>query len=317
MQKMYAKGLSVENGSLMISLWPKRARYLDTRRYSRQFVSGESMSFGQGTAQGVSRSHDVFLYVHNGSAKEAQSHAVANSLLQTVFIKAYPEWYVKTEAAGIFTAFNKKNNPQWEKIMENGLEYFLYNQKLWAWYGIYDYGDLQQRPSWDGGWQKLNGRWGWVNNEALVDMWIYEQFFRTGKREYLDAALALSRHTLEVDVINSDNYKGNRYVKMHGHRHNVNHWGDGYVGVRVAAPQGFRLGYYLTGDLRIYDQLKMSMEAHWDSVYGSDKQHATGLGLLIFFWEATGENIYKKAIDFYLDYRLQIFSFKILAQLIH
>ncbi len=304
MQDMYAKGLSVENGSIVISLWPERARYLDTRRYSRQFVVGESMSYGQGTAQGVSRSHDAFFYFHNGSAKEARSRAVANSLLKTVFIKANPEWYAKTEAAGVVTAYDAKSYPKWEKIMQDGLEYFLYHQRLWSWNGIYDFGDLQQRPSWGGGWQKLSGRWGWVNNEALVDMWIYEQFFRTGKREYLEAALELSKHTLEVDLINSDNYKGNTRVKMHGHRHNVNHWGDGYVGIRVAAPQGFRFGYYLTGDLRIYEQLKMSMEAHWDSVYGSDRQHAAGLGLLVFFWETTGDDVYKKAIDTYLDYQV-------------
>jgi hypothetical protein len=304
MREMYAKGLSVENGSIVISLWPERARYLDTRRYSRQFVVGESMSYGQGTAQGVSRSHDAFFYFHKGGAKEARSHAVANSLLKTVFIKAHPDWYTETEAAGIVTAYDAKSHPKWEKTIQDGLEYFLYHQKLWAWYGIYDFGDFQQRAIWGGGWQKLNGRWGWVNNEALVDMWIYEQFFRTGKREYLEAALGLSRHTLEVDLINGDNYKGNKRVKMHGHRHNVNHWGDGYVGIRVAAPQGFRFGYYLTGDLRIYDQLKMSMEAHWDSVYGSDRQHAAGLGLLVFFWETTGDDVYKKAIDSYLDYQV-------------
>ena len=306
MREMYAKGLSVENGSMIISLWPQRARYLDTRRYSRQFMSGESMSYGQGTAQGVSRSHDIFFYFHHGDAKKAQSDAVANYLLQTVFIKAYPEWYARTRVAGVFNAFD--SNHQWEKMTQDGMEYFLYHQKLWAWYGIYDFGDFQQRPTWNGGWQKLNGRWGWVNNEALVDMWIYEQFFRTGKGEYLDAALALSRHTLDVDLINSNNYEGNRKVKMHGHRHNVNHWGDGYVGIRVAAPQGFRLGYFLTGDLRIYDQLKMAMEAHWDSVYEFDKQHATGLGLLIFFWEATGDDAYKKAINSYLDYQVAHFK---------
>lgn len=307
MREMYAKELSVENGSIVISLWPKRSRYLDTRRYSRQFISGESMSYGQGSAQGVSRSHDTFFYFHNGDAKGAQSDAVASYLLQQVFIKAYPEWYARTEAAGIFKTFDEKSNQQWEKMIQDGLEYFLYHQKLWAWYGVYDFGDLQQRPSWDGGWQKLNGRWGWVNNEALVDMWIYEQFFQTGKREYLDAALALSRHTLEVDLINSDNYKGNKQVKMHGYRHNTNHWGDGYVGIRVAAPQGFRLGYFLTGDLRIYDQLKMSMEAHWDSVHDYDMQHATGLGLLIFFWETTGDDVYKNALDSYLDYQVAHF----------
>jgi len=58
----------------------------------------------------------------------------------------------------------------------------------------------------------------------------------------------------------------------------------------------------------MYDQLRMSMEAHWDSVYGSDSQHATGLGLLVFFWEATGDDIYKKALDSYLDYQVAHFK---------
>jgi hypothetical protein len=49
------------------------------------------------------------------------------------------------------------------------------------------------------------------------------------------------------------------------------------------------------------------MEAHWDSVYGSDIQHATGLGLLTFFWETTGDDVYKKALDSYLDYQVAHF----------
>jgi hypothetical protein len=49
------------------------------------------------------------------------------------------------------------------------------------------------------------------------------------------------------------------------------------------------------------------MKAHWNSVYGSDRQHAAGLGLLSFFWETTGNDVYKKALDSYLDYQVAHF----------
>ena len=303
MREMFAKELSANADRLTVSLWPKRARLLDTRRYSRQYGDGESTSFGQGAAQGVSRSHDLFFYFHAGDAAAAESAGVARSLLRPAFLKAPPAWYADSGAAGAFRPREARQHASWEALIADGLDYFLYHRQLWSWFGIYDYGDMQQVPTRNGGWERLAGRWGWGNNEALIDMLFYEQFMRTGQREYLDTALAMTRHTQEVDLINSHDYKGNRQVKMHGHRHNVDHWGDGYVGIRVAAPHGFRLGYFLTGDLRIFDQLRMGMDAHWDSAHNYDKEQAAGLGYLTFFWEATGEKVYQEALNAYLDFQ--------------
>jgi hypothetical protein len=303
MREMYAKELSVDDGRLTVSLWPKRARLLDTRRYARQYGDGESTSYGQGAAQGVSRSHDLFFYFHAGDAVSAESAGVARNLLQPAFLKAPPSWYADSQAAGAFHPKNARQYASWERLMADGIDYFLYHRQLWSWFGIYNFGDMQQVPDGRGGWARLDGRWGWANNEALIDMFLYEQFMRTGRRDYLDAALEMTRHTQEVDLINSHDYKGNRTVKMQGHRHNVDHWGDGYVGIRVTAPQGFRLGYFLTGDLRIYDQLRMGMDAHWESTHTYDKEHSSGLGYLTFFWEATGEKIYDNALKSYLDFQ--------------
>ncbi len=309
MREMYAKELSVDAGRLTVSLWPKRARLLDTRRYARQYGDGESSSYGQGTAQGVSRTHDLFFYFHGGDAVSAQSAGVARNLLQPAVLKAPPTWYADSQAAGPFRQRDdSKQYAAWERLMADGIDYFLYHRQLWSWFGIYDYGDLQQVPDGHGGWARLDGRWGWANNEALIDMFFYEQFMRTGRRDYLDAALEMTRHTQEVDLINSHNYKDNRTVKMHGHRHNVNHWGDGYVGIRGAAPQGFRLGYFLTGDLRILDQLRMGLDAHWESIHTYDKEHSSGLGYLTFFWEATGEATYRDALNGYLDFQVSHFK---------
>ena len=308
MREMYAKELEVDDGRIAIGLWPKRARLLDTRRYSRQYGDGESTSFGQGGAQGVSRSHDLFFYFHPGDATAAESPKVARHLLRPAFLKAPPAWYAASTAAGTFRPRDARQFGPWERMLDDGVDYFLYHRQLWSWFGFYDFGDMQQVPNNRGGWERLAGRWGWANNEALVDMFLYEQFMRTGRRDYLDAALAMTRHTQEVDLINSRDYKGNRQVKMHGHRHNVNHWGDGYVGIRVAAPHGFRLGYYLTGDLRILDQLRMGMDAHWESMHSYDKEHSAGLGYLTFFWEATGEKSYLETLNAYLDFQMKHFG---------
>ena len=308
MHEMYAKELSIDDGQISVGLWPKRARLLDTRRYARQYGDGESSAFGQGTAQGVARSHDLFFYFHSGDATAAESAQVARGLLQPAFIKAPPAWYAASTAAGAFRPRDGRQFGPWENLLDDGLDYFLYHLQLWSWFGFYDFGDMQQVPNGRGGWERLAGRWGWANNEALIDLVFYEQFMRTGQRDYLDVALAMTRHTQDVDLINSNDYKGNRTVKMQGHRHNVNHWGDGYVGIRVAAPHGFRIGYYLTGDLRILDQLRMGMEAHWESMHNYDKEHSAGLGYLTFFWEATGEKTYQDALNGYLDFQMKHFA---------
>jgi PcRGLX-like protein C-terminal alpha/alpha toroid domain/PcRGLX-like N-terminal RIFT barrel domain/PcRGLX-like protein central beta sandwich domain/Galactose oxidase, central domain len=303
MRESYAKELALRDDRIEINLWPRRARLLDTRRYSRQFVDGESTSYGQGAAQGVARSHDIFLVFHRSEQTQEAQHT-ATLLQAPVFIVAHPEWYTKTQAAGKFGTPDIGKFPQWESGLDDGLSYLLMHRDLWAWYGFYDYGDFQQRPRGDGSWGKRDGRWGWANNEALVDMWIYEQFLRTGRREYLDAALAMTQHVLNVDLINAVPYKGNSSVLMQGHRHNVNHWGDGYVGIRVAAPQGFRLGYYLTGDLQIYEQLERILENHSDSMHSYDRSADTGLGIYLFFWEATGDASYLRALNAYVDFQV-------------
>jgi len=58
------KELAFEDGALVAYAWPKRTRLLDARRYARQYGSGESTSFGQGMAIGVSRTTELFIYFH-------------------------------------------------------------------------------------------------------------------------------------------------------------------------------------------------------------------------------------------------------------
>jgi hypothetical protein len=92
---------------------------------------------------------------------------------------------------------------------------------------------------------------------------------------------------------------------MLGHRHNVNHWGDGYVGRRVNASTGFKLHYFLTGDLRTRHLLDEILKA--DRVRlgrygcGGDTIGAC-LSILMAQWEATGEKQYDDSLKAYVDF---------------
>jgi hypothetical protein len=302
MREMHAKELACEDGTLVAHVWPKRTRLLDTRRYARQFGTGESASFGQGKAIGVSRTTEMFVCFHPGNGEPA---AVAQAFNDPPIVTNYPAWYASTEVFGPIHPYDMERFPELESCMETWTDFWLFHQKLWPWYGIYDFGDFQSVNEQGGRWAMDAGRWGWINNEALVDMAFWLQFLRTGRRDYFRAAEACSRHVMEVDLINSTQYTTGQNVKMRGHRHNVNHWGDGYVGARVNACTGFKLHYFLTGDLRTRDQLDMIATANRRRLgrymCGGSTISAC-LSSLMYKWEATGEQQYYDSLKAYVDF---------------
>ncbi|MFW6107070.1 MAG: hypothetical protein ACOC8A_00115 [bacterium] len=302
MREMHAKELACEDGTLVAYVWPKRTRLLDTRRYARQYGSGESTSYGQGMAIGVSRTTELFVCFHQGEGEPA---AVAQVFNDPPIVMHYPAWYASTEVFGPIHPYDREAFPKLETCMETWTDFWLFHRKLWPWYGIYDFGDFQSVNREGGRWALDDGRWGWINNEALVDMAFWLQFLRTGRRDIYRAAEACSRHVMEVDLINSTQYKTGQNVKMRGHRHNVNHWGDGYVGARVNACTGFKLHYFLTGDLRTRDQLDMVLASNRRRLgrydCGGDTIGAC-LASLMYKWEATGERQYYDSLKAYVDF---------------
>ncbi|MFW6162497.1 MAG: hypothetical protein ACODAJ_06980, partial [Planctomycetota bacterium] len=172
MREMDAKELAREDGALVAYVWPRRTRLLDTRRYARQYGSGESTSFGQGKAIGVSRTTDLFVYFHQGQGDPA---AVAQLFTDPPIVMNYPAWYAATEVFGPIHPYDKEAFPELETCMETWADFWLFHQRLWPWYGIYDFGDFQSVNREGGRWALDDGRWGWINNEALVDMAFWLQ----------------------------------------------------------------------------------------------------------------------------------------------
>lgn len=298
MREMYPKELAVENGTLRAYVWPPGSRWLDTRRYSRQFGEAESTSYGQGRAIGVSRTTDLFIYFHRGEGPPA---SVARQFNHPALLVADPDWYCYTRVAGNFHTYDMKGFPKLETALETWIDYMLYHQGLWVWFGHYDFGDFQTVKTRGAGWAFDRGRWAWMNNEALVDWALWLEFLRTGRRDYFEPAEAMSRHILEVDCINSTQYTSGQNVKMWGHRHNVNHWGDGYVGMRVNACTGMKHEYYFTGNLRTKHQLDMVYER---DLIRLNRYNSTGdnigavLNALLYKWKTGDEEAHKRLIAF-------------------
>ena len=195
------------------------------------------------------------------------------------------------------------------------------------WHGIFDWGDWQTRfanrehqPT---GWNYYEGRYGWDCNEMDTTLTLWVSFVRTGRPEYWRAAVAMSRHMMDVDVLNVDyrKYKLPEHVydphsygapwkegrdRMFdlntiglGRRHNVQHWGNGVGDTRHTWNGGVITYYYLTGNRRAYDTAIAMAEMHMQRMWGSaDGEYALSLWAIYYAWQLTGSDRYKAEMDY-------------------
>jgi hypothetical protein len=102
-----------------------------------------------------------------------------------------------------------------------------------------------------------------------------------------------------------------RDVRGAGHRHNVNHWGDAYIGPRVANPAAWRLHYYLTGDGRTKDCIDENYHANVmeNRTWSGCDSIPTALYALYAKYEMTGDEHFRRKIEAFLaaycDYAIE------------
>jgi hypothetical protein len=196
----------------------------------------------------------------------------------------------------------------------------MHHQKLWGWYGFWDYGDVHHEykhgygsilpaeklaelvkklpadyektdvSKWriqdyapDHEWAFDNGRWGWNNTEGLPGLYMQNQYLRTGDRDTFFFAEAMARHFRDVDMRHDGKWFGL------GTRHGVQHWSDGNHEERQTTHSEFRYIYDLTGDMRCRDFARQL----FDHVYSKrdvniHASHSGRLQGLLEQWEMTG-----------------------------
>jgi hypothetical protein len=164
-------------------------------------------------------------------------------------------------------------------------DFYVAQQEQRRWYGFWDYGDVMHTYDHDRHqWRYDIGGYAWDNSELSPDLWLWQQFLRTRRKDVFRFAEAMTRHTGEVDVYHLGRFKGL------GTRHNVQHWGCSAKQLRISSAVYRRPYYYLTADERTGDLLAELAEAESNfleidptrkvrtDVYTPDR-HALAVGL--------------------------------------
>ncbi|NUQ65458.1 MAG: hypothetical protein HUU20_23565, partial [Pirellulales bacterium] len=324
----------LEKNRLTACFWPESGPVMDIRRYSNypHLAQGESVRsdsrwvpdsfYAKAPIVGISKTHEVLLYFHGPEADAAQVASVAADFQRPPLVFAGGDAYVNSGVVLPQSLPGSDRFPRAHANLDHYARFWLHHQKLWGWYGFWDYGDVQHHyktgygsiiPSdkleelvntsakdreklnvskWavqdyepDHEWAFDNGRWGWNNTEGLPGLYMQNQYLRTGDRELFFFAEAMARHFRDVDMRHDGAWLGL------GTRHGVQHWSDGNHEERQTTHSEFRYVYYLTGDGRSRDFARQLFERIYSqrdvTIHAS---HSGRLQGLLTFWEMTGSD---------------------------
>ncbi|MEW5735105.1 MAG: hypothetical protein AB1921_09635 [Thermodesulfobacteriota bacterium] len=312
-------GVSISGaGEVSVLFYPPQARPLDLRRYALAWGTGETGAGGKSledlerfaatAAVGVSRTHTAWLCFPRPAGGFSNPPEIVAAFS--------PETLAQSKVLGSIAPYSAPRGQTILSKISGMLDPLLAGRKDFSWYGFLDNGDVQQwkdRLHANGRYENDFGRWAWANGDGMGR--VAEAFLLTGmlarNPAYLAFGMENARHVADVDVVNAKNYAWDygkpRDVSGCAHRHNVQHYGDPYVGARGGNPGGFRLAFYLTGDGRMKDALDLAADMTLAYVSG-DRQRfghsangadGLGTGLLAAFtaYERTGDPRFREAFD--------------------
>ncbi|MGD0089489.1 MAG: hypothetical protein ABSE73_06170 [Planctomycetota bacterium] len=331
-------------GELSVGLWPESVPLMDVRRYSNYPHPSQGESAGSENwwveqsyyphdpFVGVSKTHELLLWFHEANASLEQRDAVAADFQSPPLVYVAPEWYLKAGITIPYGLPDRERFPQVERNTDNVTEFFLFHQKMWGWYGLWDFGDWGHRfgsgygnivrpgtlasllklpqaerhkklgkdeyladyfPQRD--WAFDNGRWGWGNTEGLPGLFLQLEYLRTGRRDLFFAAEAMARHVRDVDMRHDGKFFGC------GTRHGVQHWSDGDHEPRQTVASEWRFYHYLSGDMRCRDFIQQLTERSYTKgriVCHAD--HSGRLYSLLTAWEMSGDQSLGEMVEKYV-----------------
>ncbi|MEX0946640.1 MAG: hypothetical protein WD064_04680, partial [Acidimicrobiia bacterium] len=342
------KALTADRRSprLTLGLWPESVPVMDVRRYSNypHRSQGETVEddnawvretyYEEDPFVGIAKTHDVLLHFHGPDLAPTDLDAIAADFQSRPLVYAGEAWYRQTGVD--LPRPDPARFPKAMANLDNAVDFWLHNQQVYGWYGMWDYGDLrhfmnrgygwrvsadalaeilsQPQKEWDGttvsreawrldyhpqhNWASDNGRWGWANTEGLPGMFLQRAYLRTGRRDVFFAAEAMAHHVRDVVIRHHGKWLGR------GTRHGVQHWSDGHHSMRQTVPAEYRMHYYLTGDPRTREVVQRLAERVWlkpgQRVLRHEDHGAVFHGLMMC-WEMTGDDAFRTILESYAD----------------
>jgi hypothetical protein len=313
------------DGSAWIDFWPQEAGVWDLRRYSRQWACGESgdtrkpqdmLRYAKWAARGAAKSHDFAICATPPQTGDGVKAKLAAALAGRAVLVAPPSWYGATEALGPMAPEQRAGAAlaDVDALTRRRLDYMLYCQDLFGWYGKEAYGFWQSRFGQvhrNDRWDCDYGRWGWGLNDGAgrVGHLLMVQYLRTLDRRYLAAGEAFCRINYDTAMVHTQQHLegaagGWWTVRGCCHRHDAQPFGCPYIGMRGSNPQGQRILHLLTGDPIIADGLEIVTDACFH--YATDQKwrlgnsggsdgEGTAACAMLWKYETTGQDKYRAA----------------------
>lgn len=326
--------------------WPEASAVMDVRRYSDFPHSGQGESAGRGGRNndwvynhwyeadpftGISKTYETLWGFHDPNIPVEKLSSVAADFHSRPLIYAGAERYQMLGVA--LPSGNYDKFPDINRNLDNVADFWLYNQRLWDWYGPWQHGDtvhgfrsgygfilpadvlgetlalpdnerfeqsfrpdqriLDYTPN--NGWTFDNGRWGWSMTEKLPAQFWQMQYLRTGRRDVFFQAEAIAANSRDVVIRQYGRWFGR------GTRHGVQHWSCGNHEERQTVHLEFRHHYLLTGDRRTEDvNERLTREYYLQSAVSGVASPSGRLPGLLAHWERTGDERSLKAFEAYI-----------------
>lgn len=273
----------------------------------------EKNYYAESPFAGISRTHELYV----GFWPERQAPGI-NTLAADFESPPllYPGWDACVQAKVVLPASTAEGWPKVWQARDHFTRFWLYHRNLHHWYGFWNFGDFRHRfregygwvttsdalakaladperklpPDaprlWDyvpaNDWAYDNGRWGWSNSEGLANLFLQQEYLRTGNRAIYSAAEAMARYCRDVVTRHDPPLLGR------GTRHGVQPWSDGNHEERQTTITEYRLHYFLSGDPRSLDVItRLYKEFYSKSPVSDEAEHSARLGALLFHHELT------------------------------
>lgn len=249
------EGATQSLSTISLYLWSPEAEPMDLRHYDTEAhgleASYEDIQEGMSTPQGIGRTTTMMLQPTTGyPGDEALTHLLG-TLVQQPQLVCTPQYLHAQRAFGIWSLPDTLYN-NIEQRLSSWADFYTREVEQRHWYGFWNYGDVMH--AYDNGrqeWRYDIGGFAWDNTELASNMMLWHNFLRTGRADMWRMAVAMTRHTSEVDVHHEGPFKGL------GSRHNVSHWGCGSKEARISQALWNRYYYYLSGgDERIGELMR-------------------------------------------------------------
>lgn len=241
---IYVEGMTKDVAQLKIELWSEEGEAMDMRHYDTEAhdleASYEDVQKDMSTAFGMARTSEVSIIPVDGWIGDEAFSQLSKDLQHRCQLVCTPEYLHQQRAFGVWSLPTRYASV--ENEIKHWADFMVGEQQKRHWYGFWNYGDVihgydQDRQEW----RYDIGGYGWDNTELASNMFLWYNFLRTGRKDLWDMAVAMTRHTSEVDVYHDGPWSGL------GSRHNVTHWGCGAKESRISEAQWNRFYYYMSG----------------------------------------------------------------------